>query len=586
MGAVPRRLLVVVPLLMTMLLVAPVSRPSLPRVAAQGDTASVEIQDFQFSPATLEVTVGTTVTWTNAGNAPHTVTSDDGVFDSGQLSNGQTFSFTFDQVGTFAYHCNIHPQMTAQIVVKEAAAAPPGKAVSIKDFQFSPASRSVIVGTTVTWTNTGDAPHTVTSDDGVFDSGRIEPGDDFSFTFDQVGTFTYHCAIHPRMKGKIVVKEANTAQTANQTAGNATGGNETGGNETAGNETGGNATGGNSTGTPNEQASPAATEAPTGPATIVGGATDGNNALEYVGRLDQRGADLTIYGYLTHIAGLEDTQLFADADPTNWNEGTARFTFVGNGKVTSRAVVENEVIATTAEGSAKFFLNDSGGGSWEVPESFLSGTQIAEANVRVHDVLSVYDTAKGIANGDASLVWTSDDPFALDGQNYQLGKVDGKHRLTFSGLGTLQDENGPRATISIGGSSVSIAAPAAAAEASPEAGGNTTAGTPQELTVNLNELNDSGISGTATLKADGDKTDVELNLQGATGGHPAHIHNGTCTDLDPNPKYPLETVDANGHSQTTIDVSLADLLASPFAINVHKSAEEIGIYVACGEIGK
>ncbi|HKG24417.1 MAG TPA: hypothetical protein VKB09_02165, partial [Thermomicrobiales bacterium] len=225
------------------------------------------------------------------------------------------------------------------------------------------------------------------------------------------------------------------------------------------------------------------------------------------------------------------------------------------------------------------------GGSFELPESFLSGTQIATADVRVHNVLSVYETAKGIANGDAALVWTSETPFALDGQTYELGKVDGKHRLTFNGLGTLDDPAEPRSTFLMAGSSVSIAAPAPAgtAEATPEAGDDDEA-TANELTIDLGELNDSGISGTATLRANGDQTDVELSLDGATGGHPAHIHNGTCTDLDPNPAYPLEEVDENGKSTTTVDISLEDLQAEPFAVNIHKSADEIGIYVACGEI--
>jgi plastocyanin len=594
MGAVVKRLLVVVPLLMATMLVAPVSRTSLPRVAAQGDEASVEIQDFQFSPDTLEVTVGTTVTWTNTGDAPHTVTSDDGIFDSGELASGDTFSWTFDEPGEFAYHCNIHQRMKATIVVKEAVAqagnetsgnetagnetagnetggnatggneTAGGDAVEIQDFQFSPDTLEVSVGTTVTWTNAGQATHTVTADDGTFDSGELNPGDDFSFTFDEAGEFTYHCDIHPRMQGTIVV--------TGEAAGNATE---------------------EPTAKPTKSATTAPTAAATkqttpttsnGPATIVGGATDGNNALEYVGRLDQRGTNLTIYGYLTHIAGLDDSQLFTDTDPTNWNEGTARFTFFGSAQITSRAEVGAAVIATTAEGPVKFFLNENGGGTFDVPEGFLSGTQIAEANVRVHDVLSVYAKAKGIANGEAALVWTSDEPFDLGGETFQLGKVDGKHRLTFSGLGTLQDPNEPRATVAIGGSSVSIAAPAAGtAEATPETGGNATAGT-EEVTINMRELNDSGISGTATLRANGDQTDVELHLDGATGGHPVHIHQGTCDDLDPNPAYPLENVDANGESTTTVDISLTDLLASPYAINVHKSADEIGIYVACGEI--
>jgi amicyanin len=77
---------------------------------------------FAFSPTTLTIKVGSTVTWTNMTPAPHTVTSDDGKsFDSG-LSNpiapsGGTYSFTFKQAGTFSYHCQIHPYMKATIIV-------------------------------------------------------------------------------------------------------------------------------------------------------------------------------------------------------------------------------------------------------------------------------------------------------------------------------------------------------------------------------------------------------------------------------------------------------------------------------------
>src|SRR5215211_2747651 len=79
--------------------------------------------------------------------------------------------------------------------------------VSVVDFAFEPATLSVPVGATVTWTNTGSRPHTVTADDGSFDSGRLDPGEQFSQTFDQPGTFTYHCGFHPEMQGSIVVTE-------------------------------------------------------------------------------------------------------------------------------------------------------------------------------------------------------------------------------------------------------------------------------------------------------------------------------------------------------------------------------------------
>jgi plastocyanin len=96
---------------------------------AQGG-AAVTIVDFAFQPASLEVPIGTTVTWTNSGAAPHTVTADDGAFDSGTLQPGGTFSVTFDTPGTFAYHCEIHPSMMATIIVTEGAAATPVGAIS------------------------------------------------------------------------------------------------------------------------------------------------------------------------------------------------------------------------------------------------------------------------------------------------------------------------------------------------------------------------------------------------------------------------------------------------------------------------
>ena len=94
------------------------------------------------------------------------------------------------------------------------AKAQEGAHVTIVDFAFQPASLEVSVGTTVTWTNSGASPHTVTADNGAFDSGRLPPGARFSQTFDAAGTFTYHCKIHPQMAGTIVVTDASGAQAA------------------------------------------------------------------------------------------------------------------------------------------------------------------------------------------------------------------------------------------------------------------------------------------------------------------------------------------------------------------------------------
>jgi plastocyanin len=91
------------------------------------------------------------------------------------------------------------------------AHAQEGAAVSIVDFAFDPAAVEVPVGATVTWTNTGAAPHTATASDGTFDSGELAPGASFSHTFAAAGTFPYVCQIHPQMTGTVTVVEAAAA---------------------------------------------------------------------------------------------------------------------------------------------------------------------------------------------------------------------------------------------------------------------------------------------------------------------------------------------------------------------------------------
>ncbi len=87
---------------------------------SSGAGHSVEMKNIAFNPTTLTVKNGTTVTWYNNDTTTHTVTSDDGSFQSsGDLAPGQTYSVTFNKTGTFTYHCSIHPaQMKAKVVVQ------------------------------------------------------------------------------------------------------------------------------------------------------------------------------------------------------------------------------------------------------------------------------------------------------------------------------------------------------------------------------------------------------------------------------------------------------------------------------------
>jgi plastocyanin len=81
---------------------------------------SVKIENFAFIPKELDVPVGTTVTWQNADDVPHTATSKDEpqTFDSGPLDTDDKFSFTFTKPGTYAYYCKVHTHMQGVIVVK------------------------------------------------------------------------------------------------------------------------------------------------------------------------------------------------------------------------------------------------------------------------------------------------------------------------------------------------------------------------------------------------------------------------------------------------------------------------------------
>lgn len=82
-----------------------------------GSGNSVTISGSSFSPGTLTIQRGVTVTWTNTDSNPHTVTADNNSFNSGTLNPNATFSHTFNTAGTFPYHCNFHSGMNGSVVV-------------------------------------------------------------------------------------------------------------------------------------------------------------------------------------------------------------------------------------------------------------------------------------------------------------------------------------------------------------------------------------------------------------------------------------------------------------------------------------
>jgi plastocyanin len=81
-------------------------------------TMEVKIDNFSFGPGTLTIPAGTTVTWTNRDDIPHTVVSTEGAFKSKVLDTDEKFSFTFSKPGSYPYFCSIHPKMTGKVIVQ------------------------------------------------------------------------------------------------------------------------------------------------------------------------------------------------------------------------------------------------------------------------------------------------------------------------------------------------------------------------------------------------------------------------------------------------------------------------------------
>src|SRR5438105_5348688 len=106
----------------------------------------------------------------------------------------------------------------------------------------------------------------------------------------------------------------------------------------------------------------------------------------------------------------------------------------------------------------------------------------------------------------------------------------------------------------------------------------------QPNTLQLAAQNNSGISGTAAFTQTSGGVHVDIRVTGAGAGpEPAHIHEGSCAQLNPTPQFSLQSV-TNGSSSTDIQTTLQALTSTPHAVHMHKSADELSVYVACADI--
>ena len=170
------------------------------------------------------VAPGTTITWTNNSDRPHTVTDRGGTFDTNPIAPNATGEVTFSAPGVYHYFCRINPSKmngiitvtgdTGQASVNRVEAIDPAPQFTGERLRFVPDTLTVKAGSTLQFANVGGKPHSLTADDGSFDTGIVTPGAEAgrfagtnaSITLKEPGTFKFHCDVHPQaMTGTLTV---------------------------------------------------------------------------------------------------------------------------------------------------------------------------------------------------------------------------------------------------------------------------------------------------------------------------------------------------------------------------------------------
>lgn len=190
----------------------------------------------------------------------------------------------------------------------------------------------------------------------------------------------------------------------------------------------------------------ASAQTPEAAGAVVGVGSPGQSSIEFLGRIDQDGGDFNLYGYLTHVASINDATIFTNDDPANRTEADARLTFFGTARLIARSILEN-LFAVTANGEIRVYANEKGGGRFDRPESFFSGTQIAAVAVRIRSIINVQAPQAGIAGGTGTFTVIDAQPFSLGGDPLILGGLGAGQALTYTGQGTLLDPAVPKSFI-------------------------------------------------------------------------------------------------------------------------------------------
>lgn len=149
----------------------------------------------------------------------------------------------------------------------------------------------------------------------------------------------------------------------------------------------------------------------------------GQTAFEFVAQIDQSNFDLSIYGYLTHVGGIDASQLFVEGtSPAERNESAAYLTMHATGSIYSRSVLQS-IFDTNASLTLTIYYNETPAASFDDPASFAAGTPVATYTLRLQNILSVQSPDVGIANSNGESVQSSATAFTLGGQELRFGRI-------------------------------------------------------------------------------------------------------------------------------------------------------------------
>lgn len=184
----------------------------------------------------------------------------------------------------------------------------------------------------------------------------------------------------------------------------------------------------------------------------------GSGSYQFVGRIDQEGLNFTAYGYVYDVEGVDPEELFSGSTALNASESTAHFTYYATAELTSRAVItdtDRSMFPLNSVGEITYYYQDPPSASFDDPQSFIQGTAVTTATIRMQDILTVQGPDRGLAVGNGELSVSSVEPFTFGGETVRFGRPGKSYRISTMGDAVRTDPDIPRSSVLLAGDAAS-----------------------------------------------------------------------------------------------------------------------------------